>query len=417
MPTAPTILPEAEGVLPEEAATLDDLAGPSEALPRVLESASADGFGTTVLPEIDHTGPRPRLRERSDPRFVALRPIGEGGLGEIVAAVDNDIGRTVAIKRIRSDRLSRGTLIRFLREIRTVGRLEHANIVPIHDVGRDQEGALYFVMRYVDGETLEAIIERLRAGDPETHRRYGFERRVQIVAGVLEALAYAHAHGVVHRDIKPANVMVGRYGEVLLLDWGIARLVEAADQAEEDDSGAPGSVAHTQVGAVMGTPGYMSPEQARGEPGDARSDIYSVSVMLHELLTLRHYLEDCASIEEMIEQVPTRAVPLASMVRSSVQDPVPMDLSWFVHQGVHKDPTKRYQSVDEMLARLERRAEGDIPVQCHITLTKHVTNKALRFVDRHIMAMAAVMMVGAMGLLGGAVALVVGLAAALAAWA
>ena len=107
-------------------------------------------------------------------------------------------------------------LARFVEEIRTTGGLEHPNIVPIHDVGLDEKGRYYFIMKYVDGETLESILARLRAGDRETHARYGFERRVEIFKGVLEAIAYAHARGYIHRDIKPANIMVGAFGEVLV---------------------------------------------------------------------------------------------------------------------------------------------------------------------------------------------------------
>ena len=367
---------------------------------------TATGFGTTVLPEVDRASARPVLRARSEARFLPIGRLGEGGLGEVVAAMDQDIGRKVAIKRIRTDRLSNGVIVRFLQEIKTVGRLEHANIIPIHDVGRDDEGALYFVMRHVDGETLEAIIAKLKAGDREYHRQFGFERRVQIVAAVLEALAFAHAHGVVHRDVKPANVMVGRYGEVLLLDWGIARLVDVAEELPDDD--AEGGVrqdalVQTRAGAVLGTPAYMSPEQSRGEPADARSDVYAASVMLHEFLTLSHYLADCADVDAMLKAIPTRAVPLASMVASPHQDPVPMDLTWFVNPGVQKDPAKRYASVDAMLQRLARRAEGDIPVQCHVTFTKRASTTGLRFVNRHALAMAVVMALSAVTTLAGAV--------------
>lgn len=366
-------------------------------------------FGTTVLPHLDPALMRPTLQDRTEARFVPIGQLGEGGLGEVVAAMDQDIGRKVAIKRIRTDRLSEAVLIRFLQEIRTVGRLDHANIVPIHDVGRDPDGALYFVMRHVDGETLEDVIGKLRDGDPDYHRRFGFERRVRIIAAVLEALSYAHAQGVIHRDIKPGNVMIAKYGEVLLLDWGIAKFVDELDGASID-AAHPTSRHQTKAGAVIGTPAYMAPEQARGESVDARADLYSVSVMMHELLTLTHYLEDLDDVDELIASVTTRPVPLASMVPSAHQDPVPMDLSWFVSQGVQKDPIKRYQTADAMLERLARRAEGDVPVQCHITFIKTLTSHFLRFLDRHVMAVAMVAMmflVAAMGVVavGAAMAL------------
>src|SRR5262249_60463772 len=142
---------------------------------------------------------------------------------EVVLVNDRDIERQVALKRLLPELQDPALLARFVDEIRIVGRLEHPNIVPIHDVGVDELGRYYFVMKYVEGETLESIIEKLAAGDPAYVRTYSYERRIEIFLGLLHALEYAHSHGVVHRDVKPANVMVGRYGEVVLMDWGIAK--------------------------------------------------------------------------------------------------------------------------------------------------------------------------------------------------
>ena len=366
--------------------------GPSEG----LHGGVSTGFGTTVLPDVEWDAARPVLRHRAETRFLLLQRLGEGGLGEVVSVQDQDIGRRVAIKRIRADVVSTNSIVRFLQEIRTVGRLEHANIIPIHDVGRDADGALYFVMRHVDGETLQVVIERLREGDRATHRRYPTERRVQIIAAVLEALAFAHSQGVIHRDIKPANVMIGRTGEVMVLDWGVAHLMRTIDvgrtrepEAPEPEGSAggpppPSVLFQTQDGAVVGSPAYMSPEQARGEAIDARSDLYSVSVMMHELLCLRHYLSEAGDVTAVLAGVCALPVPIASRVASPHQPPVPMDLSWFIHQGVQKDRARRYPSAQAMLDRLARRAEGDIPIQCHVTLTKRLTFMALRFFDGHV---------------------------------
>jgi serine/threonine-protein kinase len=405
-----TIIPPAEPARPSDSLGVtvidspvpDSRAGTSgNARPRARADATF-GFGETVLPLVDRTTRVISVPDRGDVRFRTLSKLGEGGLGEVVAAFDEDIGRKVAVKRIRADRVTPGALARFVQEIRTVGALEHANIVPIHDVGRDAEGALYFVMRYVDGETLESVITKLRAGDPAYHARYGFERRVRIVAQVLEALAFAHSHGIIHRDVKPANVMIGRYGEVMLLDWGIARLVGSPD-LHGDDAG-PAPIAETRVGGIIGTPAYMSPEQARGEPADARSDVFSVSVLLHEFLTLQHYLHDCETVEQMLEAVRTRSVPAASFVPSPHQPRVPMDLGWLVHDGTHRDPAKRYPSAQAMLDRVARRAEGDIPIQCHVTFTKQMNNKMMKFFDRNVFLVTGVVGIGVVAAIGEAVA-------------
>ncbi len=377
--------------------------GVIEAAYRIEHSKdSLDRSRNTVLPKVDRTQGTPKLIVAGKNRFEVRGRLGEGGVGEVLLAVDHDIGRKVAIKKIRPDRQSQGAFLRFVQEIQTIGRLEHPNIIPIHDVGRDEHGEYYFVMKYVDGETLETIISRLRAGDPEYHKRYTFERRVQIFHQVLEAVAFAHSRAVIHRDIKPANIMVARYGEVLLLDWGIARADGVEIQSEGGDDGVSSGdrLTHTRAGALLGTPGYMAPEQARGESVDERADVYALSVLLHELLTLHHYLEDQETLDEVLDGVQNTPVPLAMMVKDAHQSPVPMDLSWFIRQGVYKDPSQRYQSVEEMIERLERRAEGDVPVECHITFTKKGLGAVMGLVDRHPMIASVAMMVLVLGVMG-----------------
>lgn len=207
-------------------------------------------------------------------------------MGEVVKVRDNDIGRVVALKRLHPGVNDDSTLVRFIDEVRVVGELEHPNIVPIHDVGVDAKGDYFFVMKYVPGETLETVIEKLAAGDPEYHAKFPFERRVAIFEALLEAVRYTHVNGIVHRDIKPTNVMVGPYGEVMLMDFGIARRLRQpwTEQGPAGSGEAPSGKAlfSTRVGSLLGTPGYMSPEQARGEPVGERSDIYSLCVLFHE---------------------------------------------------------------------------------------------------------------------------------------
>ena len=337
----------------------------------------------------------PEQRKRVKQRFERLQPLGEGGSAEVVCALDKDIGRKVALKRLHRGMRTPEMLARFVEEIRTTGKLEHPNIVPIHDVGVDAEGNYYFVMKYVEGETLQQIISCLQRGDPDYHQRYGFEQRLQLFSALLDAVAFAHSRGVVHRDIKPSNVMVGVYGEVMLMDWGIAMPMGegegeagAVDPSKADAADQPADDQHllqTRAGGLVGTPAYMSPEQARGEPVDFRSDIYSLCVMFHELLCLRHYLSHRNTLSELVEGVQEQKAPLASAVKNPHQRPVPMDLTWFLKKGLHKDPGQRYQSVREMIQRLDKRAEGNVPVECHITLLKRTTGETLRFVDRHPM--------------------------------
>jgi serine/threonine-protein kinase len=315
--------------------------------------------------------------------------------------MDLDIGREVAIKRLRPEAQGAASLARFVDEIRTVGVLEHPNIVPIHDVGVDEDGALYFVMRRVQGQTLESIIDRLAAGDPLALAHWTFERRVHVFRQLLDAVAFAHGQGILHRDIKPANVMVGHFGEVFLMDWGIAKPVAAPEQARPrlDPAPLPVRVTATHVGSLIGTPAYMSPEQARGETVDARSDVYSLSVLFHELLGLTHYLSGATTLEAVLNGVQHVRVPMVGGVSSPHQSPAPMDLSWFVHKGVQKDPAKRYQSVAEMIERLDAREDGRIPIQCHVTFTKRVSREILRWVDRHPLVFTMALLLVTMGCL------------------
>lgn len=320
-------------------------------------------------------------------------------MGEVLLAHDNDIDRDVAVKRLKADLQHPEHSARFVDEVRTVGQLEHPNIVPIHDAGVDAEG-YFFVMKRLEGESLEAIIARLDRGEKEAHARWPFERRVEVMRKVLDALRFAHRKGVVHRDLKPGNVFVGPMGEVFLLDWGIAKRIHEKDapapQTGTGSAAASGSAPRTQVGAILGTPMYMAPEQARGEPVDERSDLYSFCLTLHEFLTLRSPYAHLPNTAQVLTAVIEQKVPIASLVRHPHQRSVPMDLAWLLHKGLAKDPAERYQSADELLQRLDDRAEGKVPIQCHITATKRLSYELLKVVNQHPIAFAAVL-VAALG--------------------
>jgi serine/threonine-protein kinase len=369
-------------------------------------STPAGSVRTTILPRVEISGDRPTLVHEARSRFEPLRSLGEGGAGEVTAAMDHDIGRTVAVKKIRADAKCDEMVVRFVEEIRTIGALEHPNVIPIHDVGIDEAGDYYFVMKYVDGETLESIIARLKSGDAEAHRQYGFEARVQIFRGLLEAVAFAHSRGVVHRDIKPANVMIGRFGEVLLMDWGIAKSIRGEGVGLDDTTieqavqkcGDTSRFARTQIGAIIGTPIYMSPEQAQGEPVDERSDVYSLTVLFHELLCLTHYLEGRTELNHVLSGVVSLPLQITKMKASPHQPIVPMDLRWYLKKGMEKDRMRRYQSAREMIDRLDARTDGRVPIQCHVTFTKRVNAEWTRLVERHPLVFTAAILVVVAGL-------------------
>jgi serine/threonine-protein kinase len=368
----------------------------SEASPPSLTATLAR---TTVLPRVSANAGAVQLVRSDRPRYERQGLLGQGGVGEVVRTKDNDIERLVAVKRLKADMRSPGHLVRFVDEIRTIGSMEHPNIVPIHDVGVDEDGQYFFVMKYVDGETLEHVIDKLAAGDPLYHARYGVERRVEIFLGILEAVAYAHARGVIHRDIKPANIMVGPYGEVTVMDWGLARKIRdpKPEVITADSAPATESLYRTGAGTLLGTPAYMSPEQARAEALDERSDIYSLTVLFHELLCLQHYLHDATTLEIMLAGVQTKKHTTPSFVSAPGQGSAPMELSHYVAKGLQKDPAKRYQTVQEMIDRLRRRAEGYVPIECPVTFTKRATTGWSHFLDRHPMVVMALMTLAILG--------------------
>jgi serine/threonine-protein kinase len=349
--------------------------GPGEPL-KLSQTVS----GSTTLPIVHWSDGGAVLQQSALPRYERLATLGEGGMGEVVRARDNDIGREVAVKRLRPDLQHPELYARFVEEVRTVGQLEHPNIVPIHDAGLDEQG-YFFVMKHVDGESLATIIERLRNGDAAAHARWTFERRIDVIRKVLEALRYAHKSGVVHRDIKPANIVVGPMGEVFLIDWGIAKRVGHGPKSAPA-AATPAGATHTHAGAVMGTPMYMSPEQARGEEADARSDLYSLCMTLYELLTLVHPFAGITETQRVLEAVVREPIPVAGFVRHPNQPLVPMDMSWVLKKGVDKSPAERFQSADELIRRLDDRAEGKVPIQCPITATIRVNYEVMRWV-RH----------------------------------
>ncbi len=278
--------------------------------------------------------------------------------------------------------------------------------MPIHDVGVDEDGALFFVMKYVEGETLESIIEKLDAGDPTYHKRYGFEARLDLFVGLLRALQYAHSQGLVHRDVKPANIMVGAYGEVVLMDWGIAHRVRSeARQASLLDQVERAST-ETIDGSVVGTPQYMSPEQASGDVAnlDGRSDLYSAAAVLYELLTLRPLVQAGQTAMQTVVAVQDRQAPnpMDSVYEKHPhQTAVPVELRHFLRRALEHNKDDRFPTAEQMLWTFEGVRSGDFAVACPVTFIKANNTKMERFMDRHPIASMWVLTVALLGFLGG----------------
>ena len=331
----------------------------------------------SVLPTVHNEGGQIQLTHEAADRYRSLEVLGTGGMGVVERAEDIDIGRPVAIKRLLPEANNAIGVARFVSEIRIVGSLDHPNVVPIHDVGLDVDGRYFFVMKYVEGQTLADIIERLAAGDPPALAFWTSERRVELMIAVLQALDYAHERGILHRDVKPDNIMVGTHGEVRLMDWGIARRIGQPDPGEDATPG------------LIGTPAYMSPEQATLAELDARSDIYSAVVVLHEFFALRHYLAHHAdSLYGLLDAVKSESVDFFGD-RENPNARLPPELRHICCHGMQKDRKERHQSARELIDDLRRYIDGTYEVKCMFTFTKRALREGGRFVDRRPRAAVA----------------------------
>jgi hypothetical protein len=299
-------------------------------------------------------------------------PLGSGGMGEVLVARDRILERELALKRIRADEedgdegsLGAMRVRRFLEEAQVTAQLGHPGVVPVHELGIDPEGRLFFTMQRVEGVTLDRAFELAREGaEGWTHVRV-----VEVLIRVCEAVAYAHSRNVIHRDLKPANIMVGRFGETYVMDWGLAkaRAEEVAPTAGETSPRHPRtdpdtSAWTTQEGSILGTPCYMPPEQAAGRTADLgpAADVYALGAILYHYLTGRRPYEDQVSrgssfevLERLAEHEPTPVLTLAPEASP--------ELARVCEQTMARDPVHRPQDLLEVAAAL--RAHFDQPVR------------------------------------------------------
>ena len=266
-------------------------------------------------------------------RYQLGEMIGTGGMADVYIAQDQRLSREVAVKILRSDLAKDPTFVsRFRKEAKAAAGLNHPGIVAVYDSG--EEPAPYIVMELVSGHTLRELIHN--------GERLPLDRALEIGAGILAALEYSHQRGIVHRDIKPANVMITDKGDVKVMDFGIARAM--------DDLGAT----LTSTWNVVGTAQYLSPEQARGEIADSRSDIYSVGCLLYELLTGRAPFSGDTPVAIAYQHVSAKPISV-----DDLNPDLPAGLSQIIDGALAKDPLARYQSAAEMLADLDRISKGE----------------------------------------------------------
>ena len=304
-----------------------------------------DASAATVVPG----GPGRAAQLMLPPPGYKLGPqIGRGGMGEVVVAEDLRIGREVAVKRMTTKEPDGEQLARFLREARIQARLDHPAIVPVHELGIDEEGRPFFAMKRLTGKTLG---QRLAEPEPQP-----LNRLLRAFVDVCLAIEFAHAKGVVHRDLKPSNVMMGEYGEVYVIDWGIARVLAE----DEESSSSPvrqfdiGTLDQgTKTGALLGTPGYMAPEQIRGQKATTPADVYALGAILFELLV-------GGPLHKRGESgiASTLSNPQVSPAARKPEANIPPELDALCWAALSEDPTRR-PTAHELAERVQAFLDGD----------------------------------------------------------
>jgi serine/threonine protein kinase len=342
-------------------------------------------------------------------RYRILRPHARGGLGEVFVALDQELHREVALKEIQEERahdsVSRG---RFLLEAEITGGLEHPGIVPVYGLGQYSDGRPYYAMRFIKGDNLKEAIRRFheaeKPGRDPGERSLALRDLLRRFVDVCNAVAYAHSRGVLHRDLKPGNIMLGRYGETLVVDWGLAKSVGRSDQTRttEESTLQPSSGsdwAATVMGTVIGTPAYMSPEQAAGRLdllGPA-SDIYSLGATLYALLTGTAPFDE-SDKGELLQQVQRGAWLAPRQLKADT----PAALDAICRKAMALKPEDRYATVLELADDIEHWL-ADEPVTAW---REPWTVRSRRWLRRHrvlVTGLAAALLVGLVGLAGGLV--------------
>ena len=358
-----TVLRSEERIMLGPSVTLEIRQMPAPASANLALGSRRDALRKLLPPEFLH-------EKKYEPGDI----IAQGGMGAVLSAREVIIQREVAMKvMLESD--APADIMRFIAEAKITGQLEHPNIVPVHELGVDDKEQVFYTMKYVRGITLRQIIDDLLTGRPEAIRNYPLAQLLTIFQKVCDAVAFAHSKGVIHRDLKPENFMIGDFGEVLVMDWGLAKVLDPTSNLAVSDDGH--SIIRTGVreelhadekrsGNVLGTPQYMAPEQAYGQHDDldVRTDVYALGAILHHLLTLRPPIEGETPRDIMSKVAGGDFQPARNATLGSQRLPhlphgkVPEALSAVALKAMANNAANRYQTVRELQADIQAYQAG-----------------------------------------------------------
>ncbi|MGE3854221.1 MAG: protein kinase, partial [Planctomycetota bacterium] len=362
--------------------------------------------------DVDVAGMRDRLDEFGEvgdtERFQIRGELGRGSMGAILRGYDRDVRREIAMKVMLEQDPTTGQLSRFLEEGQITGQLEHPNVPPVHEIGVDSHGRLFFTMKLVRGRSLhdrlQDVLDDIEEGRGE--RAFPLRARLDVFRKVCDAISFAHSRGVLHRDLKPENVMVGEFGEVQVMDWGLAKLMGRSEEADDEGHGLVTSdrvqegAIRTMHGSVAGTPAYMAPEQARGENAtlDERADIYALGSILYELLVFRPPYDGDSLIEVLNLVKSSALVTPSERLRESPKlraggVTVPRELEAIVLKAMSPEPRRRYRTVRDLGADVDAWLAYDHVTAHRDSLVERVVKWGRRNPTRALAMAAATLLV------------------------
>jgi len=372
----------------------------------------------------------------SEEKYVIEKELGKGGMGIVFSALDKNIQRNVAMKIIALDQPSDvDNIVRFIEEVQITGQLEHPNIVPTYELGTTKDGKIYYTMKMVKGNTLETIIDELRrdrvselketAGgtakgeaiselkEGKAGKQYSLTHLLQIFIQICNGIAFAHNKGVIHRDLKPENIMIGEFGEVLIMDWGLAKVIGQPERKISDTvkGGQPERKASDTVkgiresafatktmdGAVIGTPSYMSPEQAAGDIAeiDERSDVYGLGAILYQIVTYEPPYVGTDAYRVIKDSIQKPVIPPR---KRSPENRVPKEVEAICLKAMAKDKNERYSSANELASDIQNYLEN----KSISALPDSIPKRAFKWVKRNKMLTGSIVAVilAALGVYG-----------------